>query len=114
MKLDNLSPLERVVLKHLWPNKKLLVRKIYTALKRKKKVALTSVAVALDRLYDKKLVDRTIQTGRGGLLYVYFPTKTQEEFEKSIVKETVDKLITTFGQTAVSYFNERFTKKKKR
>ena len=112
MKLDRLSPLEKNILKQLWPNKQLIVREIYTVLKRRQKVALTSIAVALDRLYTKKLVDRTIKKGPGGLRYLYFPKKTKEEFERSIVHETVDKLVETFGSTALSYFNQRFAKKK--
>ena len=108
-----LSPLESGVLHCLWPNRELKVRDIYQRLKKGRKVALTSVAVILDRLYEKGVVDRKIETARGGLRYVYFPKKDKRQFEKSVVEETVNRLIDKFGTVAISYFNERFVKGKK-
>ena len=105
-----LSPLEGDVLKILWPSQKMRVREIHDKLKRK--VALSSVAVILDRLHDKHIVAREIETARGGVRYVYYPTKDRKAFEKSVVEKTVNKLIDTFGPTAVSYFNERFKPKR--
>ena len=84
------------------------VRSIFEKLKLKRDVALSSVAVILDRLYQRKIVDREIETGRGGVRYIYFPTKDRPQFEKSIIEETVNSLIQRFGPAAVSYFNERF------
>ncbi|MBI4738181.1 BlaI/MecI/CopY family transcriptional regulator [Candidatus Woesearchaeota archaeon] len=106
-----LSPLEADVLKVLWPNKKLKVREIYNALKPNRKVALSSVAVILDRLYQRKIVERDFETGRGGIRYIYRPVKDRKQFEASVVEDAVNQLINRFGQTAVSYFNERFSKK---
>lgn len=107
-----LSPLERDVLKILWPDKKLKVRQIFESLKSRRKVALSSVAVILDRLHNKGVVERTIETARGGMRYTYFPKKDKKQFEKSIVDSAVNKLIDAFGPTAVTYFNERFGKKR--
>ena len=104
-----LSPLEGDVLKILWPDKKLRVREIHEKLKRK--VALSSVAVICDRLHDKGIVSRKIETARGGVRYVYHPTQDKSSFEKSIVEKTVNKLIEAFGPNAVSYFNDRFIKR---
>ena len=104
-----MSPLENDVLKILWPDKKLRVREIHDKLKRT--VALSSVAVICDRLHDKGIVARKIETARGGVRYVYYPTQDKNSFEKSIVEKTVNKLIESFGPTAVSYFNERFRKR---
>lgn len=108
-----LSPLEGDVLNVLWPDRQMRVRDIYKLLKKDRKVALTSVAVILDRLFEKGVVDRKIETARGGLRYVYFPKKDKKQFEKSVVEEAVNKLIAKFGDVAVSYFNERFVKKGK-
>jgi predicted transcriptional regulator len=99
------------VLKILWPDRKLRVREIHTKLKGKK-VALSSVAVILDRLHERGIVKRKIETARGGVRYIYFPTQDQKEFQKSIVEQTVNKLIESFGPTAVSYFNDRFARKR--
>ncbi|MBI3037373.1 BlaI/MecI/CopY family transcriptional regulator [Candidatus Woesearchaeota archaeon] len=108
-----LSPLENDVLNELWPGRALRVREIYQKLKKGRKVALTSVAVILDRLFGKGVVDRKIETARGGLRYVYFPKKDRKQFEKSVVEEAVNKLIAKFGDVAVAYFNERFVKGKR-
>jgi len=83
-------------------------------LKGKRKVALSSIAVILDRLYEKQIVEREVETGRGGLRYLYYPKKDKKQFEQSIVENTVDLLIDKFGSTAVSYFNDRFAQSKKR
>jgi len=107
-----LSPLEAVIMKRLWPDKKLHVRDIYSSIKKGRKVAVSSVAVMLDRLYERKIVGRKIEVGRGGLKYLYYPLQSREEFEKAVVKTYVNKLVSTFGPTAVSYFNERFGEKK--
>lgn len=104
-----LSPLESDVLQVLWPDKKLRVREIHSKLK--SKVAVSSVAVICDRLHDKGIVARKIETGRGGARYIYYPVQDKNAFEKSIVEKTVNKLIESFGPNAVSYFNERFKKK---
>lgn len=107
-----LSPLENDVLNVLWPDKSLRVREIYEKLKGKRKVALTSVAVILDRLHERSIVERKIETARGGLRYLYTPKQSKQEFEAKIIETAVNNLINSFGGTAVSYFNERFSKKK--
>ncbi|MEK6857569.1 MAG: BlaI/MecI/CopY family transcriptional regulator [Nanoarchaeota archaeon] len=107
-----LSPLERDILGKLWPDKKLRVREIYDKLKIKRKLALSSVAVLLDRLHDKKIVERKIETARGGVRYIYSPKTNKKRFEASVVEKTVNKLIQSFGETATAYFEERFAKKK--
>ena len=103
-----LSPLEQDVLKVLWPDRMLKVRNIYEKLRPGRKVALSSVAVILDRLFQKGIVDRKIETGRGGVRYLYFPLHDRKQFERSLIDATVNGLINKFGITAVSYFNERF------
>ncbi len=110
---DVLSPLEGDVLNVLWPDRQMRVREIYRLLRKERKVALTSIAVILDRLFGKGIVDRKIEPARGGLRYLYFPKKDRKQFEKSVVEETVNKLIGKFGDVAVAYFNERFVRGKK-
>lgn len=106
-----LSPLENDILKTIWPDKSLRVRQIYEKLKTRRKLALSSVAVLLDRLHEKSIVERKIETARGGVRYIYSPKKDKKNFEKSIVEKTVNKLIYNYGNTAVAYFNERFSKR---
>lgn len=108
--VDVLSPLEGDILAILWKRHEGRVREIYTQLRPKRKVALSSVAVLLDRLYSRGIVDRRVETAQGGPRYIYFPKKDKKEFEQSVVEETVNKLIATFGESALSYFNGRFGK----
>lgn len=103
-----LSPLENEVLDVLCACNEATVREIHKKLKSKS--ALTSVAVILDRLHDKKLVTRKAQYGRGGQHYVYSAKASKKDLEYSVLENAVNKLIESFGTTAVSYFNERFKK----
>lgn len=106
-----LSPLECDILEVLWKKNDAKVRDIYKVVRKKRKVALTSIAVILDRLHKRNLVNRKIESGRGGYHYIYEAKITRNDFEHSIVESTVDKLIECFGPTAVNYFHERFKKK---
>lgn len=112
--LGILSPLEEDVLKILWQNDSSRVRDVHNILRKRRKVALTSIAVILDRLHQKKIVTRRIKTGRGGEFYIYSCCSNQHGFQQSVIEKTVDKLIANFGDTAVTYFNERFSKRRKR
>lgn len=106
-----LSPLEADILRVLWSGSSdMLVRDVHGKLSRKNKsVALTSVAVMLDRLYKKGIVSRQARTGRGGTHYLYSARAEKREFERSVVESVVNSLISNFGPSAVSYFGERFS-----
>ena len=88
--------------------KSLRVRQIFDQLKKKRKVALSSVAVILDRLHSKKIVTRTIEKARGGVRYVYSVAEEKSQFEQQQISNVVDQLVKKFGNTAVAYFQERF------
>ncbi len=107
-----LSPLEKKILEVLWKKGKGHVRDIYGSLKKKNKVAHTSVAVLLDRLHEKRLVSRAVEQCKGGFRYLYYPTSKKEEYHKAVVQTAVDTLIDRFGHTAITYFHERFGRKK--
>ena len=106
------SPLEKDILAVLWQKNKVTVREIYSLLRKKRVLALSSVAVLLDRLYEQGIVSRTIHKGKGGIHYTYFPKKDKCEFEKSLIESTVNKLIRQFGNTATSYFEGRFSSRR--
>lgn len=108
-----LSPLENAVIHELFSRKELTTREIFGLLKKKKKgVALTSIAVSLDRLYSEGLVARRTETCRGGLRYVYRTRGNKGDIYKLMVSRSVDKILKKFGPVASSYFNERFNKGK--
>ena len=106
-----LSPLEMSLLSCLWKKDKLKVRQIHKMLGSKRDVPISSIAVTLDRLHKNKIVRRKIESGRGGMHYIYSSKLSKSDFEHQIVEKTVNSLITSFGQVAFSYFNDRFSKK---
>lgn len=106
-----LSPLESDVISILFRKNEAKVREIHNILKRKKNVALTSIAVILDRLYKKGLVKRKMENGKGGIHYIYSTSESKTDIEKSIIESSINKLIDVFGPSAVNYFDERFSKK---
>ncbi len=107
-----LSPLEAKVLSALWDKKSARVRDLHTIIRKDTNVALTSVAVMLDRLHKKQLVTRTVSVGRGGRHYTYAPALTREAFDYTTLDTIVSKLLDTFGDSAVAYFNDKFSRKK--
>ena len=106
---DALSPLESDVIQLVQGDRKVKVRDLYLKLKRKRKVAITSVAVILDRLYKKGLVERIPETGIGGVHFLYTLKMDQRIFEKNLIEQAVNKLLDKFGNSAHVYFNERFS-----
>ena len=109
--LGVLSPLESDVLRVLWKQDDVRVRDIYTVLRKRRKVALTSVAVILDRLHKKGVVKRRVKSGLGGYHYIYSSRADKSVFAESVIDKTVNKLIDNYGSVAVTYFNERFKRK---
>lgn len=107
-----LSPLECDVIRVLWKKDRAKVRDIYAVLKKNRNVALTSVAVILDRLHQKNIVSRTIENGRGGGHYIYYPRSSKQELEESVIDHTVKKLMNNFGPVAANYFYKRFSKRR--
>ena len=107
--LGLMSPLENNIMEILWTHGEMRVRDVH----KKMDAPLTSIAVNLDRLHDRKLVSRKIEIGRGGEHYIYSPSLSEKDFHRSVLDQTVDKLIETFGSTAVAYFNQRFRKEAK-
>lgn len=108
-----LSPLEMNLLSCLWKKDNLKVRQIHKLLENKMDVPVSSIAVTLDRLHKNKIVKRKIESGRGGMHYIYSTKLSKNDFEQKIVERSVNNLLNSFGSVAFSYFNERFSDKKK-
>lgn len=105
-----LGPLEVSVIEIIWSSEKpLTVREVYEKLKRKRKIAYTTVMTTMDRLYDKGLLDRRAEKGRGGIFYVYWPKFEKNSFKKSAVHEVLNSLVENFGEIVANYFVERIS-----
>ena len=103
-----LGPLESNIMEAIWGSKKtpITVREIHAALNKTKKLAYTTVMSTMDRLFEKDLLDRKIEKGRGGLYYVYWPKLEKRIFQKSAVREVLASLIGNFGEAVTSCLTE--------
>jgi len=98
-----LGPLEASVMESIWTAKApITVREIHDVLKKNKKIAYTTVMSTMDRLFEKGLLDRRIEKGRGGLYYVYWPPLEKQSFQKSAVREVLASLIGNFGEVVTN------------
>jgi predicted transcriptional regulator len=99
-----LGPLEANVMESVWGSRKtpVTVREIYEALKKTKNLAYTTVMSTMDRLFEKRFLDRKIEKGRGGLYYVYWPALEKQSFQKSAVREVLSSLIDNFGEVVAN------------
>jgi predicted transcriptional regulator len=99
-----LGPLEANVMEAIWASKKtpITVREIYEFLKKTRNIAYTTVMSTMDRLYEKHLLDRKIEKGRGGLYYVYWPALEKQSFQKTAVRDVLSSLIDNFGEVVAN------------
>ena len=106
-----LGSLEADVLDVLWELKKGHVKKIHqeVAKKRalkKRKIAITTVATVLDRLFEKGFVDRELKR-KNGIRYEYSPSITETQLKKAVVRDVLNGLFETFGEAAIAHLVDR-------
>ncbi len=99
-----LGPLESSIMDTIWTSNKtpLTVREVYENLKKTKNLAYTTIMSTMDRLFEKRLLDRKVEKGRGGLYYVYWPSLEKQTFQKSAVREVLSSLIDNFGDVVAN------------
>jgi BlaI family transcriptional regulator, penicillinase repressor len=97
-----LGDLEAVVMETTWQLEKGDVKTIHRRVNQEKKVAVTTIATILDRLYKKGLVKRKLLTNYS-LRYEYSPALTKTEFENAVVRDVFKGLLETFEETTIYY-----------
>ncbi|PVX27321.1 MAG: CopY family transcriptional regulator [Candidatus Bathyarchaeum sp.] len=99
-----LGPLEANTMEAIWNSKKtpVSVREVYESLKKTKNIAYTTVMSTMDRLFEKHLLERRVEKGRGGLYYVYWPAFEKQVFQKSAVRKVLLSLIDNFGDVVAN------------
>ena len=108
-----LGPLEADVLNAVYSfNRTIRVREVYEKMKGKRKIAYTTVMSTMNTLFEKGILDRKVNNGKGGLLYVYWPKMSRSEIERSAVKQIMDSLLKNFGETVTSYLVDLDTSNK--
>ena len=99
--------LEADIMECLWlDGKKKNCRQIFACVKRKNKIAYTTISVTLDRMHERGLVEREVEKGKGGLKYNYYSKVSKEELANNLSKKFVGFLKQTFGETSIAYLRK--------
>ncbi len=107
-----ISELEQEAMNIVWVLKKCSVRNVADKLNQEKKLAYTTVATILQRLYEKGLV---IRDNKDSVL-LYSPKISKESYGRNISSMFVNKFVSSFGDAAIASFAEsieKLPKKKK-
>lgn len=99
--------LEADIMDCLWQeNSKRNCREVYAFVKKKNKVAYTTIAVTLDRMYARGFVGREIEKGKGGLRYNYYSKVSKGELADRVSKKFIGFLKKTFGESSIAYLKK--------
>ena len=102
MKSKALSDLEQDAMNIIWEYGHCSVRDVLERINKKKKLAYTTIATILQRLYDKGLVTRT----NNEVVFYYSPKLSKENYSKNMARSFIAKFFNSFGDTAISSFAE--------
>ena len=106
MKMKALSELEQEVMNIVWECGDCSVRDVLERINKKKKLAYTTIATILQRLYDKGIV---VRTNKDVIIY-YSPKLTKENYSKSMARSFIAKFFNSFGEAAIASFAESIEK----
>ncbi|MEK7096999.1 MAG: BlaI/MecI/CopY family transcriptional regulator [Patescibacteria group bacterium] len=98
---QSMSKLEQEVMSIIWKCKSCSVRDVMTKLSNKK-LAYTTVATILQRLYKKGIVLKKSWENS----FVYSPKITKETYSKKFAQTFIKKFFSSFSDTAVVSFAE--------
>ena len=105
MKLS-LGELEQQIMDIVWENKSCSARDVLTKIEKDKKLAYTTVATILQRLYDKKLLNRKENVAG----HIYSPKVSKERYTKNVAQSFLKSFINSFGDTAIASFADSIDK----
>jgi predicted transcriptional regulator len=97
-----LHELEAEIMEEVWRQQETTVKRVMEALNRKTKAprAYTTYMTVMQRLDDKRLLDRT----RNGRADTYTPTLTRDEYQELRAAAQVQGLVDEFGDVALAHF----------
>lgn len=101
-----LSPLEQEAMNIVWDLKECSVNDVAEKFRQEKKLAYTTVATLLHRLFEKGLVKKK----NHNVTIIYTPKISKKLFGKIIAKSFIHTFLTTFGETAIVSFAESIEK----
>ncbi len=106
MNTTSLGELEKQIMDIVWERKSCSARDILIKLSNNKKLAYTTIATVLQRLYEKGLVNRKEE--RSG--YMYSPKLSKEKYSQNIARSFIKNFINSFGDTAIASFADGIDK----
>lgn len=86
----------------VWECRGCLIRDVLERLNKRKKLAYTTVATILQRLYKKGLVTRSDKD----FAIRYCPKVSKEDYSKRMAKTFIAKFFSSFGDAAIASFAE--------
>ncbi len=101
-----LSPLEQEAMNIVWELKECSIRDVLKQFNHEKKLAYTTAATLLQRLFEKGLVNRNNQN----TILSYTPKVSKEMYGKKMAKSFIQSFISSFGEIAIVSFAESIDK----
>jgi len=95
-----LGDLEKEVMELLWSKKAATVREIFESIKKRKRIAYTTVMTIMDRLFGKGILKRH----KEGKTYIYTANVGKEEFFEKTSQRIINFLLRDFGEVAIAQF----------
>lgn len=108
MTTQNLGPLEQEVMSLLWEEPK-TVRAVYSQIRKRKKVAYTTIMTIMTRLTLKGFLKRIFKDRA----FVYSSKEPKGQIAKNVVSKIFDKLVDQFGEEAIIAFRQEVKKASK-
>lgn len=104
-----LGPLELSIVEIIWCSEKrpITVREVFEVLTKEKPLAYTTVMNTMDRLYDKGVLDRRVEKGKGGIHHVYWPKLERQNFKEAAVRTVMSSLMENFGDLVTNCLIEK-------
>lgn len=98
-----LSDSESEIMEIIWRNGQTCVRDVLKELKKRKKIAYTTVMTVMSRLHEKGVLKRKMN-GRGA--FVYEPISDKKTFIEKKTEKIIKGLLSEYGDVAVAQFLE--------
>ena len=96
-----LSDSEAEVMEIIWCNGQTCVRDVLKELKKKKKIAYTTVMTVMSRLHEKGVLKRKMN---GSGAFVYEPINDKKTFIEEKTEKIIKGLLNEYGDVAVAQF----------
>jgi predicted transcriptional regulator len=93
------GPLESKIMSILWDGEEMTIKNVQVVLEKEKKVSFNTVMTVMNRLVEKKILQKRIE-GRSSL---YKPFLSKEVFLETQSKELTHELMDEFGSLVVSH-----------